>query len=404
MLIRQLATGHYQLVSASGARQGTLAELAPAVAQAPLTLVLPASACALRQVTFASHERRLLEKVIPYTLEDDLVDRVDDLHFVICTLPGQDKRQDNAAAVCYLDKQVLQQALQPLQELALNVRAALPEQLLLPYGPGQWTLVFPGNGECLVRTGAAEGMAAAMANLPLLLGALAREQQPPARLAIVHAPGAESPDAGMLAAMVPGFAGEVTSSVAEYWEVLHRGMAGDGVLMRDLNLLSGEFTPQFPWGGWWRQWRVAAALLLAIGCADLAARVIEINRLEGQVRELTRETESVFRQVMPEGAVVDPRLQLQRRLAVLEGNSAEGFVALLNRAAPVIMDNPRLDVQTLNYSGRDAEIQLTLVTPDFNTAEAARAGLQTLGLAAELTGSTSAPEGNRSSLSIGEGG
>ena len=45
-------------------------------------------------------------------------------------------------------------------------------------------------------------------------------------------------------------------------------------------------------------------------------------------------------------------------------------------------------------------MQLTLITNDFNSAESIRRRLQTLGLHAELTGSSSSPEGNRSNLSI----
>lgn len=402
VLIKKLSSDLYQLVTEQGTSFGTLGELAPLVSGKEPVLIMPASSCTLLQVGYEDHERKLLARIIPFSLEDGLIDRVDDLHFVINKLPQDGRDNANTAAVCYLEKSLLAEELRRINEHGITVSGCLPELLLLPWQPGQWTLAMAGDNECLIRTGFCEGIACTPENLPLTLKILGREKEAPERVLACLPVSGEGPDEHQLAGMLPGAAGGNLELVREdYLQLLCRALPELGSSVAGMNLLTGEFAPQLPWGAWWKQWRVAAVLLVAVGAADLGTRVVEINRLDALDRTTASETEAIFRQVIPEGVIVDPRVQLQRRLESLQGNGMTGFVSLLNRAAPVIMNNPELEVRNLNYSERDRAIQMTLITSDFNSAESVRARLQALGLQAELTGTTSSPEGNRSELRIG---
>jgi len=407
VLIRKLSTDRYQLIGAEASgktERGTLGDLASLVGDTPVTLIMPAVSCSHREVSFADHERKLLDRIIPWALEEDLIDGVDAMHFVIRKLPAGQSGSSHIAAVCSLEKAVLARELEDFSRSGITLAACLPELLLLPFTPGQWTLAMTDDSQWLARVSENEGLACNSDNLPMACKALLRERPLPERLRIYRPAEGDFPKLQQLTAWLPGISEEaIEFSDADYGQVLGKSF-GQQEGLSAWNLLTREFAPRLPWQAWWKQWRVAAMLLAAIGGLDVAARAVELNTLEQLNQQLSAETENAFRQVFPEGAMIDPRLQLQRRLAALQGSSASGFVALLNRAAPVIMDNPELDVQNLNYSERDDEIQMTLITADFNAAETIRSRLQSLGLQAELTGSASSPEGSRSTLSIGRQG
>jgi type II secretion system protein L len=401
VLIRKLSEEQYQLVTVSGRQEGRLEELVDLVGNSPLTLLLPAESCLLRQVEYQKHEKNLLHKIIPFSLEDELVDRVDDLHFVIGKLPEDIQGPGNLAVVCILEKAMLAAALAPFQELGLRPNRCLPETLMLPWQPGQWTLVFPDENRCLLRSGFGEGIACSRENLGLTLTILARNQTWPVCVQVISSEASGIPDARFLLSMVPGLSQDNLEFTEQpYWQLLSRSDTDQF----PVNVLSGSFTPSLPWDYWWQRWKVAAILVLAIGVFDLTTRVMEIQALDKLNAQTATETQAIFRQVIPDGVLVDAAVQLQRRLEALKGYDGSGFVALLEKAAPVIMDNPDLAVQNLEYSEKDREIHLTLITMDFNTAESVRARLQSLGLQAELTGSSNSQEGNRSRLIIGDKG
>ena len=396
MLIRKIDTDNYQLLSGDSIRQGSLVELASHTEGHAVTLAIPASCCTLRQHAYAGHEKKLLDQIIPWSLEEELIDSVDDLHFVIEKLPANLDISQTTAAVCYIEKSVLQLEVHNFNQAGITLADCIPELQLLPWQPNQLTIAVTDNGECLIRSGFAEGIACNRKNFTTACKLLVAENGAPGNLVIYSGNAGEELN---LKEIVSDESVAVRVVEREYPQLLSTA-ANDIDSVKPLNLLTGDFTPRLPWSSIWRQWRVAAVLLIGLGILDVSARIIETSKLASLTSQIDAEIISVYRQVVPSGAVVDPMLQLQRRLSALEGSSDTGFVALLSKAAPVIMNNPDLEVENLNYSERDDALQLTLVTSDFSTAELVRSRLANLGLQAELTGSTSSSEGNRSSLSI----
>lgn len=400
-------------MTAQAVHEGKLSELAPLLDGVQPVLVMAAEHCGSRLVEFADHERRLLQKIIPFALEEELTDRVDDLHFVIAAPDKTRPGEQNVMAAWFVSKSRLADELAWLHDHQVEPSACIPEQELVPWQADQWIIVVKkviktkadvsDTLQCLVKFNTFESLTCGVVNLGYALALLVKERQVPTRILLVNCAEEDcNVDAGQLKAL-PGLSEtRIETKANELSSLLLAGFEQSSG-HKSVNLLVGKFAPRLPWGRWWQQWRVAAILLLAVGLADVATRVIKTRQLAATTRQLTEQTEATFRQVIPDGVMVDALLQLERRLAALQGNSANGFVALLNRAAPVIMNNPQLEVQNLDYSEGDQEIRMTLITRDFNTAESVRTRLQALGLRAELTGSASSADGSRSSLSISRG-
>ena len=108
-----------------------------------------------------------------------------------------------------------------------------------------------------------------------------------------------------------------------------------------------------------------------------------------------------YRSVAPDGAVVDPRLQLEQAIVALGGSAHPGFLTLLSRMQPVLAALPQARVASFDYDGSSGELQFTVETQDFAAAETLRSRLQELGLNAELLGSTSDGANSRTRLKVG---
>jgi type II secretion system protein L len=166
------------------------------------------------------------------------------------------------------------------------------------------------------------------------------------------------------------------------------------------NLLQGRFAPALPWAQWWRQWRVAAALLAALLLTDLVLSGYASVRMNRAAERNEADLVQLYRSVQPDGELVDPRLQLEQALAAVGANQ-QGFLTLLDRMGPALRAAPEARVQNLEYDGASGDMQLQVLTADYSGAEDLRMKLQQLGLQAELLGSSRDSAGSRTRLRVG---
>ena len=115
--------------------------------------------------------------------------------------------------------------------------------------------------------------------------------------------------------------------------------------------------------------------------------------------ELVDETVALYRQAQPQGELVDPVLQLQQ-LVSASGGSEQRLLPLLSRMAPVLATEPGSTVEALDFDAATGELQVELRSSGLSVIESLRSKLQAAGLVAELVGSSSEGNTNRSRLRV----
>ena len=156
--IRPLGPDHYQWSANPDACQhGDIADLVNDVSQyaesdPQLILLLPDEQVVLKTAHFNKDERKLLRQTVPYSLEEEFSNDVDQLHFALA------KPADDHVAVAVVDQQRLRDWLTPFQHAQLALAAVLPESLVLPWQPGQWHILLE-EGRVLIRTHYYKGFA-----------------------------------------------------------------------------------------------------------------------------------------------------------------------------------------------------------------------------------------------------
>jgi general secretion pathway protein L len=325
-------------------QQGTLADLAGQHDARRLLLIAPGEAVVLSAVTLPFRQRAKRLQAIPYALEDQLADTVEDLHFALGDSQGL------TTVVAAVRRNVLDGWLAACSEAGLNVAAVLPEPLLLPYSDDAWSLLLDGE-RAVVRTGPWQGFAGDHNTLALHLQLALAEagESPPTRLRLW---------------------GEAPPALAELGLELHQeatqpqplAVFAAGYQPTTLNLLQGSYSRQANLSRWLRPWRFAAALAgLWVGL-QLVAQVGEYWQLHREQTQLRLAMEQVYKDAVPDARkLVNPRAQLETRLRELRQGTdspAAAFLDLLYRGSQPLPGMAGITLRGLRYKENELDLDL----------------------------------------------
>ena len=144
---------------------GALADVAREASGQRIVVLVSGSDCLLTRVSIPGGSRQKLLRAVPYALEEQLSEEVENLHFAVGST-----QEDGAWPVAVIGKSFMDSLTAELSEAGLDVQQVTPEALALPYNGGE-TSVLVENDVALVRTGSTSGFAVDSDNLGLLLAA-----------------------------------------------------------------------------------------------------------------------------------------------------------------------------------------------------------------------------------------
>ena len=395
ILIKPSGIGNYQCLQLDDNGQqyfvGDGERLAEAADNTLLVYVAPAEAVTLHRAGFEDHERKMLAKTLPYSLEEDLLEDVEELHFALGNAAA------NNISLAVVKRQSLDQWLEDLALQGVEVQQMFSELQLLPLAENGWSLLVDGD-RWLLRFSASEGFSieADIATLALQL-LLDQVDQLPEQLQVFCAQDQQAAITNQLPDMLRGI---VTWREEDYWQVMAEGFGQQTPQSTSINLLQGDYALNLPWKKWWKSWQRVALFLLAAIVLQFTVTFVQLEVLEANNVALRAEIESTYRGVVPRGAIMDPERQLRRKVDALKGSGGEGFVSLLAKVGAELAKIEGLSLQSLNYAGKQSEIRLTVLANDFDDVETLRASIEGLGLKAELTGSSADGNKTRARLRI----
>lgn len=327
-----------------------------------VTVLVPSLHIVLTSAQVPTQNRQRLAKALPYILEDQLADDIDDLHFA---LGG--KRGDNTIGCAVVRKQLLEQWLERLDAHHIRPQALLPDILSLPLAEGEWTLLRE-DGHYLLRTGAEAGYSLEgdllQDSLQMLLDSTG-ETARPWRISFY--------DADLGGAAPPDFSGlniEVDPKIieAETLALLGRQVPDKP----GLNLLQGDYSRRERIGKFWRPWLPAAAMLGAVIVLQLLTASIDYFRLRGQATAINDEVVKAYMAAYP-GTKEAPASMMEqymtRKLKALKGGGSggSGFLAILTNSGAVFAETPGVVLRNVRY--HDGKLELNLDLNDLQTLD-----------------------------------
>lgn len=361
----------------AAAERGTLADAARLAPGRRIVLLIPGSEVLLTTVQVPAKSRAKAQAAIPWVLEDRLVAEVEDLQFALGESAGE-----GVWRVAVIARERLDARLAACREAGLEPAVVVPEPLALARSSeGAWTALEEPQ-RVTVRTGAEAGFACE----PELVGLIATTLEPPERIERHRVAGADPHDAW------PESLDEAigaSGNAIDHHDAMTAFDAGTAV--GALNLLQGEYSRSERTGRSLRRWRVPAAMAAALLAVVLVEGVLGHLALGGREAALRGQIEQVFRDTFPEvDRVVNPRAQMETRIAQLRGGAENGFADRLAQAGEILTAQDGASLTAVTW--REGVLELELDVNGLQVLDAVQRGMQEAGLQAEITGADSSGE------------
>ena len=343
--VRQSDDGENQLLHS----RGSLAEAAKEAAGCRVIVLLPASEVLFTSVKVPSRQRQHIISAVPYALEDQLADDIDDLHFAI-----GERNDDGSINVVIIDAAVLAGHIGILRHGGLDPQVIIPESLALPCTERTWSvLYFPER--ILVRTAWQQGFSIEAGNVPDVFPRLYDSDiySRPDLLNVYNCSGT-FPELGLT--------GETEIREVTVAEPPLMFMARHYTEDRVLNLIQGRFSRREQLGKIFRPWRAAAILLAILLVVNGGMSIADYYSLRSQNRTMSEQIEQVFRDTFPGQKVEDARAQMAINLKMLKsgGGAGHGFIPVLAIAGPVLRGTESVELQHLAYRDGRLDVALTI--------------------------------------------
>jgi general secretion pathway protein L len=320
-----------------------------------------------------------LQQLVPYALEEQLADNIEDLHFAI----GKRASDSTRAPVAVVARALLDEWLATLRSSGIEPEAIHAESDLLPANPGHAVVLLEEDAVFVRAPGSA----------PVTLPADALAEA----LEIAQSGGADSPGGGRGLILYAGAAewqrhSEQVEAARPRFDGVRVQLLTDGPLplfaqqlpvATPINLLQGAYAPAAAGAAGLRAWRVAAILLLSLLGLHLAGKVGELQWLKSRERQVDASIRDAFHAAMPgEPSTVDARRRMEQRLAAARG-AGGGLLPALQALAQARDTVPGLAVLALQY--HDGALDLRLSAPDAASLDRLGQALRRNGWQADLT-------------------
>ncbi len=387
--VEWLIKGGLQILTGSG----TLAEASDLARGRRVLVLFPASEALITQVTIPTKNRQRLLQAIPYALETELTQDVEQLHFAIGASDA-----DNVTPVIVISRVRIEKWLSSLESQGIEPLGLYLDLLCLPHDGDEWSLLQekelvqilsgPNRGFCADRENAAE-------LLEIALQQAADDAPHKLRIYQFDETGLTLPE-GV----------ETESVVLENPEELINLLAGELQEKQQINLLQGDYKRVDKFTLQWRRWLPAAILAVVALLFSLTLNIFDYVHYQQKSQELDQQIHQVFKQAFPSiKRVVDPKVQMEQQLKAMRGGasgSAAQFAALFTPAAAIIKNSP--DTRLENVSFRDGQLDLQLTIKELQALEKLKQTIEQKDLSVEIRTANASGNQVTSHLRISEAG
>ena len=377
-------------------QSGPLSLAAPRSAGRRICVLVPGTDVLVAEPELPTKAGTKLAQLVPYAMEEQLADDIDDLHFAVGKRPADSTR----TPVAVVTRALMDQWLTALKSAGLEPEAMYADSDLLPHNPGQSValleedivVVRPPSGSpvTLPADALAEALEMAQSSSPEGGGA--------GRGLILYT---GAPEWHEHSAQV--------ESLRERFDGIKIQLLANGPLAlfaqqlptsTPTNLLQGTYTPTTSRAVGLRAWRVAAILLASLIALHVAGKATELTLLKRNEHKLDVSIREAFQTAMPgEPSTPDARKVMERRLAAAGASSSNGLLTTLEALVQARSAAPGSTLRALSY--HPGSVDLKIAAPDASSLDRIGQALRNNGWQADLTsGNNVANGGYEGSLQI----
>jgi len=337
-------------------------------------VLIPGSQVLLTYANIPSKNQQKLIQAIPYALEEQLAEDIDNLHFAL----GKRTNKNNIA-IAVIARREIEQYLQQLSTISITPIAILPDILAVPKPDEGWGILYL-NETVLVRTGKQAGFAIEADCLTAAIQA-----NPPEKITVFMETG-QTVSSDLYALGIPIIEKTDEQGVLAW---LARGLIEE----KPLNLLQGDYRRDKKTRKFLRPWLLTLALLTIWGGIEATKQWKDYQQLSQQRKLLNKQIETVYRETFPKAhKIVNARVQMEQQLNHLRSQQQHStqtvhFIPLLNKISKTLTRTPSLNIKRIYYRQGRFDIQLKLL--NLQNLETLKQRLKTQGFTVEILSANS---------------
>ncbi|HHP0481900.1 TPA: type II secretion system protein GspL [Vibrio campbellii] len=347
-----------QEVIASGELAGWehLDELVAYADQRQIVALLASNDVVLTKVDIPPGAARQFDSMLPYLVEDEVAQDVDNLHFTVLD------KQVEAAQVCAVERAWIQTILQRFSSQGLVIKRMLPDVLAMPVDEESSSAVQLGE-QWLIRHSQTQGAVVDASWLDLYLSSYLQSHE---------------------GWKLDCYSSVPESAVSDIWvakpEEMAMALLAKGTTESKVNLLTGTFKPKSSWGKYVKVWQKAAIAAGVLLVVLVGQQLLMVHKYEAQAQAYREESERIFRQVFPNKKRIPTVSYLKRQMTDeerrLSGGSSDvamlSWIAALPSTLGQVND---LQITSFKYDGQRGEVRIQASSSDFQPFEQARVKL-----------------------------
>ena len=281
----------------------------------PVTILVPSTQVTLHTLEVRGRLTNTVRKSLPWRLEEELSEDVDNLHFSIL------HHADNQVQLAVVSQQDMEQWQSWLSQAGIDTRRWVPDALMLPYTENQCH-VLPFEHYTIARYGQWQTAACERQWQPILIEGI-KQALPDLTVSELN-----TNEASPLATMA--------------LEATHT----------DISLLQGEWQATSQWKQNIQPWIPATILGVILLVLTTGNSLLTTYQLEKQTTAYQQQSTMIFQQLFPGERVIKLKSQMQQKLTALQqpNQRQPSMLQMLAQVSPVLKSFPELQAISLGFS------------------------------------------------------
>ncbi|WP_150137603.1 type II secretion system protein GspL [Candidatus Enterovibrio escicola] len=344
-----------QNVIASG-EANSVVQLAKYAKDREVMVLADSASLMLISVVLPSGSERQLETILPYLLEDNLAQDVDQVHVALLG------KTETLAHVAVIDRCIMQRWLDLLSDAGISIKRLIPDCLCLPHRDDAYSAVSLSK-RWLLRFGEMQGGAAEDRWLLIWLRGVNSE----CNYKHVDFPVVSYSTLPVSAPM--SWRCEPTEQVLL--------LLAQGAMQHRYTLLTGKYKPQSQMYKHLKLWRGVAIVASVLLCVQVAEEVTNLYQMETQARQYREESEARLRTVLPNNQHIPTasyfRLLMNNEVSRLsEENQQTGVMVWLAELGPLLKSVSGIELDSMRYDQKRGEFRFNARGKEFGDFEKLR--------------------------------
>ena len=355
-----------------------LTELTEKAQHRTVKVFVPGSDVLLKRLTVPTKSQRAMRSAVPYMLEDELAQDVEQLFFAYADIANDS--DGNNCFVAVTEKAQLLQWQAWLADADIQAKTIQPETLAMPYVDKQWSAIAL-QGQIVVRQGEWQGFTLDSQAWQFTLQQLMTKSQGGTNQIqnkVTINAYSDLPNLDEISSQ-----GGLTINKAQ--EELPLALFAQHCQHSKFNLLQGKFKVKERRSKNVNNWLWVASIAVCALLLNVGYKSAQLWQLSSQQAQVEAQIIARYKQTFPKAKKVrigTIKSQLTRKITQLGGVSEQaGFLAMLSKVQPAFAKVPALKPESLKFDGKRQELRLQAIADDYQHFERFKSALNAANLA-----------------------